>query len=131
MTDEGDGSDRRDEPLANLAAEVEVRRGHDRATYDAFTEENVGDIDLDNPWNDLLAEDSGELVVSAPREESEDNRDVRTIPKSICHSCPHFGEPPTLRCAHGGTDIMAVVDTKNLRVADCPMVVDKVDPLDG
>ncbi|WP_238398208.1 hypothetical protein [Halorussus salinus] len=51
-------------------------------------------------------------------------RDVRTIPKTTCHGCPHFGEPPELACTHEGTDILAMVDSDHFRVADCPMVVD-------
>lgn len=132
MTERGDGAHGRDEPLADLVAEVEARRGRDTETFDdAFTEERVGDIDVDALWDDLLAEDSGELVVAAPREGSEDDRDVRLIPKSTCHGCPHVGDPPALRCTHDGTDIVAMVDTERFRVADCPMVVDEVDPLDG
>ncbi|WP_458189286.1 hypothetical protein [Haladaptatus sp. NG-WS-4] len=134
MTDDGDerrSAEQQDEPLADLAAEVETRRNRDREAFeDAFTEVDVEDVDADDLWHDLLAEDSGELVVAAPREESANDRDVRTIPKSTCHSCPHFGDPPKLDCTHDGTDIVAMVDTEHFRVADCPMVVDDVEPLD-
>ncbi|WP_266078196.1 hypothetical protein [Haladaptatus caseinilyticus] len=115
-----------DEPLARLAAEAESRR-HSGGTAgefdDVFTETTVEDTD--DLWADLEAEDSGDLVVSAPREESEDDRDVRTIPKATCHGCPHFGDPPTVHCLHEGTNIITMVDTEQFRVADCPMVVDE------
>jgi len=58
------------------------------------------------------------------------DRDVRTIPKDTCHSCPHFGEPPELACTHEGTDILAMPDSEHFRVADCPMVVDE-ESIDG
>ncbi|UPW01141.1 hypothetical protein M0R88_03325 [Halorussus gelatinilyticus] len=51
-------------------------------------------------------------------------RDVRTIPKTTCHGCPHFGDPPELHCTHESTDILAMVDSERFRVADCPIVVD-------
>ncbi|WP_435154900.1 hypothetical protein [Haladaptatus sp. DFWS20] len=136
MTDgwDGENTDERDEPLADLAAEVESRRTHEptanrREFEDAFTEVTVEDVDVDDLWADLEAEDSGDLVVSAPREESENDRDVRMIPKTTCHGCPQFAEPPTVRCTHEGTDILAMVDTEQFRVADCPMVVDEDTPL--
>ncbi|WP_458205711.1 hypothetical protein [Haladaptatus sp. NG-SE-30] len=130
---DSDATTGRAEPLADLAAEVETRRSYEKESIDdsfVEVEVDVDDIDADDLWDDLLAEDSGELVVTAPREESEDDRDVRTIPKSTCHGCPHFGEPPTLHCTHDGTDILALDDMEHFRVADFPMVVDEVDPLD-
>ncbi|EFW93432.1 hypothetical protein ZOD2009_06192 [Haladaptatus paucihalophilus DX253] len=122
--------DDRDEPLADLAADIEERRKRKSTSVDdAFREENVGDIDTDELWADLLREDSGELVVSAPREAGRDDRDVRTIPKATCHGCPHVGDPPSLHCTHEGTDILSMPDTDHFRVADCPMVADE-DNLD-
>ncbi|GAA0228358.1 hypothetical protein ACFFQF_12460 [Haladaptatus pallidirubidus] len=126
--------DGRDEPLANLAKGVEARRNRnptrDRGELDdAFTEERVGEADVNDPWAELETEDSGDLVVSAPRETIEDDRDVRTIPKSTCRDCPHFGDPPSVHCTHDGTDILTMIDIEQFRVADCPMVVDEKTPL--
>ncbi|WP_049969900.1 hypothetical protein [Haladaptatus cibarius] len=137
MTDRGppeDETSKRDEPLSDLAERVESRRnrnpGRDRGELDdAFTQESVGDVDVGDIWADLEAEDSGELVVSASQEESEDDRDVRTIPKSTCHGCPNFGDPPSVHCTHEGTNVLTMVDTEQFRVADCPMVVDEETPL--
>ena len=129
-------TDDRNEPLADLAAEVESRQGASGTTLnreefdDTFTEIDVESVDVDDLWADLMAEDSGELVVAAPREESEDDRDVRTIPKTTCHGCPYFAEPPAVHCTHERTDILSMVDTERFRVADCPMVVDEGTPLD-
>ncbi len=131
-----DPGNERTQPLADLAAEVEQRRRSDQSTRDrsdlddTFTEVNVEDVDVDDLWTDLMGEDSGDLVVAASPEESEDDRDVRTIPKTTCHGCPYFAEPPAVNCTHDGTDILSMVDTERFRVADCPMVVDEDAPLD-
>ncbi|KZN25722.1 hypothetical protein A4G99_04575 [Haladaptatus sp. R4] len=114
------------EPLGTLAAEVEERRNRRSeavAADETFVEMDVGEVDAEEVWADLLGEDSGELVVAAPRVE-EDDRDVRVVPKTTCQGCPHVADPPTLRCTHEGTDILSMDDMDHLRVADCPMVAD-------
>ncbi|MCO8243340.1 MULTISPECIES: hypothetical protein [unclassified Haladaptatus] len=126
-SDEGqDTGSGRNEPLGNLAAEIEERRKRRSETGSAdetFVEMDVGEVDAAEVWADLLGEDSGELVVTAPRVE-EDDRDVRVVPKTTCQGCPHVADPPTLRCTHEGTDILSMGDMDHLRVADCPMVAD-------
>jgi hypothetical protein len=121
-------SDDRNEPLSELVSDIEERRNwKSEWVDDAFEEVGVGDIDTDELWADLMSEDGGELVVSAPRETGWDDRDVRTIPKTTCHGCPHVGDPPKLRCTHDGTDILSMSDIDHFRVADCPMVADEDD----
>ncbi len=128
MSDRSQDPEGRDEPLSDLVSDIEERRNRkSERVDDVFEEVNVGDVDTDDLWADLLNEDSGELVVSAPREAGRDDRDVRTIPKTTCQGCPHVGDPPNLRCTHEGTDILSMPDVDHFRVADCPMVADEDD----
>jgi hypothetical protein len=120
--------ERRDEPLSDFVSGIDQRRNRkSERVGDAFEEVEVGDADTDELWADLLGEDGGELVASAPREPRWDDRDVRTIPKTTCHGCPHVGDPPNLRCTHEGTDILLMPDIDHFRVANCPMVADEDD----
>ncbi len=114
-----------DEPLGNLAEEVKERRNRQSKTVDeAFVEVDVGGVDTDDIWTDLLGEDGGELVVTAPQIDHDD-RDVRIVPKATCHGCPHVADPPNLHCTHEGTDILSMADMDHFRVANCPMVADE------
>ncbi|RBI61546.1 hypothetical protein DMJ13_12620 [halophilic archaeon] len=114
-----------EEPLADLAAEVDRRRDREReADDDAFTEVDVAAVDREKLWADLRGETAPGRT-AAGEAEDDDARDVRTVDKSICHGCPHFGDPPALRCTHDGTDILSVVDSGRFRVADCPVVVEE------
>ncbi|WP_231185188.1 hypothetical protein [Haladaptatus sp. DYF46] len=133
MNDRSPNPEGADEPLSGLVSDIEERRNRkSERVDDAFEEVDVGDVDTDELWDDLLNEDGGELVVSVPREAGWDDRDVRTIPKTTCHGCPHVGNPPDLRCTHEGTDILSMPDVEHFRVADCPMVADEdVDDLDS
>jgi hypothetical protein len=132
----GDRADRpeREGPLADVASEVDERR-RKRGDSDAFESVTVGELDGEKLWEQLAAGDDGPTVAvpadEAPATEWPDpDRDVRTIPKDTCHSCPHFGEPPELACTHEGTDILAMPDSGHFRVADCPMIVDE-ESIDG
>jgi hypothetical protein len=132
----GDRADRpeREGPLADVASEVDERR-RKRGDSDAFESVTVGELDGEKLWEQLAAGDDGPTVAvpadEAPAAEWPDpDRDVRTIPKDTCHSCPHFGEPPELACTHEGTDILAMPDSEHFRVADCPMVADE-ESIDG
>jgi len=128
VSDHSPNPEGRDEPLSDLASDIEERRNRkSERVDDAFEEVDVGDVDTDELWADLLNEDGGELVVSVPREAGWDDRDVRTIPKTTCHGCPHVGDPPNLQCTHEGTDILSMPDVEHFRVADCPMVADEDD----
>ncbi|MFH5800074.1 hypothetical protein [Haladaptatus sp. CMAA 1911] len=128
MSDRSPNPEGADEPLSGLVSDIEERRNRkSKRADDAFEEVDVGDVDTDELWDDLLNEDGGELVVSVPREAGWDDRDVRTIPKTTCHGCPHVGDPPDLRCTHEGTDILSMPDVEHFRVADCPMVADEDD----
>jgi hypothetical protein len=127
----------REGPLADVASEVDERRRKRDERSDAFESVDVGELDGEKLWERLAEdEDADDAAVTVPLEEAtpadeteldDDGRDVRTIPKDTCHSCPHFGDPPELACTHEGTDILAMPDSDHFRVADCPMVVEEED----
>lgn len=134
-----DGFGEESEPMADLALAVGERRRErgDRADAEefsgAFTEVDVREVGRDELWEELRDEGTemdGTPVAVAPPEDSADDRDVRTIPKSTCRGCQFFGDPPDLHCTHDGTEIVEMVDTEQFRVADCPMVVADEDVLD-
>ena len=116
----------RDGPLSGLADEVDERRRRrsEESPFDSFESVEVEEIDGEKLWARLTDEAGATVGVAAPREESEDDRDVRTIPKRTCHSCPYFADPPEVACTHEGTSILELVDVDRFRVVDCPMVVD-------
>ena len=124
----GDDRPPREGPLADVASEVDERRRRTTGTDDPFESVKVGEIDGEKLW-ERLAEGDDRTVVTVPAEETDgevsDSRDVRTIPKTTCHGCPYFGEPPELTCTHEGTDILEMPDSEHFRVADCPMVVEE------
>lgn len=106
-------------PLAEIATAVDRRRSGDpgdRDLEDLFTEESVGDVDSEALW-DRLEDDSFAGDADPGR------RDVRVVSKrAYCQGCPHFSEPPAVRCAHEGTEILELVDVDHVRVVDCPVV---------
>jgi len=130
-TDGPGESARRTGPLADVASEVDERRRRrrDGDAESPFESIDVGEIDGEALWERLAAGDrDGEFEVAAPTAVADaewlDGRDVRTIEKSTCHSCPYFDDPPAVACTHEGTDILEMPDVDHFRVADCPMVVD-------
>ncbi|MFC4553052.1 hypothetical protein [Halorussus sp. GCM10023401] len=129
-----DDAPERTGPLSGLAAEVDERRrrssGDDSGVFEAV---EVGDIDGEELWARLADADGSTVGVGAdaPAAESTDDRDVRTVPKTTCHGCPHFAAPPDVACTHEGTEILELVEADRFRVADCPVVVDGADRLDA
>ncbi|MEE6209438.1 hypothetical protein U3A55_04585 [Salarchaeum sp. III] len=118
----------RSAPLSDLATGVRERgesRAGDQEFDDLFSEVDVTDVDGEQAWRDLLAEQEGEPLAVGQQVESEEDRDVRHIENRTCHNCQYFGEPPELHCTHEGTEIRRVVDTDHYEVVDCPMVVDE------
>jgi len=115
-------------PLSDLADDVRERRARpDNPSEfdDLFSEVEVGEVDGEQAWRDLLAEEDGEPLAFGERVESEEDRDIRVIENRTCHNCQYFGEPPELHCTHEDTEIRRVVDTDHYEVVDCPMVVDE------
>ncbi|QDX40616.1 hypothetical protein [Salarchaeum sp. JOR-1] len=123
-----EGREERSAPLSDLATGVREReseRESDGEFDDLFSEVDVGELDGEQAWRDLLAEAEGEPLAIGQQVESEEDRDVRVIENRTCHNCQYFGEPPELHCTHEGTEIRRVVDTDHYEVVDCPMVVDE------
>lgn len=114
-------------PLSDLAADVRERRERepDEDFGELFSEVEVGEVDGEAAWRELLMEDEGEPLAIGERVETDEDRDVRVIENRTCHRCQYFGEPPELHCTHEGTEIRRVVDTDHYEVVDCPMVVDE------
>ncbi|GAA0646730.1 hypothetical protein [Salarchaeum japonicum] len=120
--------DARSAPLSELATGVrerEASRESDQEFDELFSEVDVGELDGEQAWRDLLAEEEGEPLAIGERVQTDEDRDVRVIENRTCHNCQYFGEPPELHCTHEGTDIRRVVDTDHYEVVDCPMVVDE------
>ena len=110
-----DASMRGDAPLAELAEELRQRRSGEPAVDDAFAEVDVGEIDTDALWERVLSADDPAV--------DPDETDVRIVPKrSYCERCEHFSSPPTVACAHDGTEILELVGTDQFKVIDCPVV---------
>lgn len=146
----GDGDHDRDrdgdrEPMADLAEEVRRREsGSDSDSdsesgagaeaerdaldelEDAFREVEVGEVDEETVWESLAADDDAgsTAAVDPPQSDTDEGRDVRVIPKSTCHTCRFFADPPAMGCTHEGTEIREMVDVDRYEVVDCPMVVD-------
>ena len=129
--DESNGADDEpaDEPLSELRGDVEKRKAN-AAEFDAdeepFHEEQVAEIESEAIWADLLmAEGEGEAEgamdpVIGTGHATEQSGQI--VPKTLCHRCEYFGEPPELHCTHEGTTIHEMVDMDHYRVSECPMV---------
>lgn len=122
-------------PLSDLRADVEQRREADAASdeefEELFTEMEVGGVDEDTVWEELSEAAETPTVepgtAVADEEPSRDARDVTVVEKRLCHTCPHFSDPPETACTHEGTTIEAEVDVDHFRVADCPVVAARED----
>lgn len=131
----GDDADESDGPLGDLRRKVESRSDAsgkaftdsetDAATGEEhFAEMDVGDVDTDEVWADLLVDDDAPMEGSVPAAEFEvdSGKPGTVVTKRLCHRCQYFGDPPTLYCTHDGTSIEGLVDMNHYRVLDCPMV---------
>lgn len=115
------GDTGREGPLGDLAAEVERRRGEveDADLDDAFTSQDVADLDVDAVWEQV--ESGGVADAEEPVETEE-----RVVSKaSFCQQCEFFSEPPSVGCGHEGTEILELVDTDHFRVRNCPKVAEE------
>jgi hypothetical protein len=115
-----------DEPLSELRDELSERgEVADEEFEELFEEIDVGTVDEESLW-DELSETADEPLFAADADTIPD-ADVTVVEKSLCHRCPHFGDPPELHCTHEGTTIDAEVDTEHFRVVDCPIVAQRSD----
>jgi len=115
------GDTGREGPLGDLAAEVDRRRGEadDAELDDAFTSQDVADLDVDAVWEQV---ESGGVGDDEDPVETEE----RVVSKaSFCQQCEFFSEPPSVGCGHEGTEILELVDTDHFRVRNCPKVAEE------
>lgn len=105
----------RDEPLADLAADVRKRQ-QERDDRDDSFDELDGDMDSDRLWSEV------EAIENEVETLSRGQSDVHVVDKSMCHGCEYFATPPTVACEHDGTEIEALVEVDQFRVVDCPVV---------
>lgn len=121
--------DREEAPLSDLREELSERSGdvdqEDEEFEELFEEIDVGTVDEESVW-DQLSETADEPLFTAEPEEVPE-ADVTVVEKRLCHSCPHFGDPPELHCTHEGTTIEAEVDTDHFRVVNCPIVAQRAN----
>ncbi len=110
------------EPLGDLAERLNREDQEALETgEDVFEEVDTGAIDVEDVW---------EQLESGPGPEGEtlgEGEDVRRIERSVCHGCPHFGDPPELHCTHDGTTIREMPDSQHFVVVECPVVAGEED----
>jgi len=119
-------------PLSELRAEVEsgeATSGTQAGEGHLFHEERVDEVEAEAVWADLLMGSGDTEGVFDPTDfEDELGVSYQVVPKTLCHRCEFFGEPPRLHCTHEGTTIHETVDMDHYRVSACPMVGDDGDP---
>jgi len=125
-----------EDPFAELAAgdrESPDRPGSEEPSTaagsvegpDPFEEVDVGDLDEEDVWAALSADEEPTADVggeATPVETDEGIGDHVVKKREYCQRCPHFTEPPTTACSHEGTAIIEVVSADEFRVRGCPMV---------
>lgn len=118
-------------PLDRIAGDVRERRQRrEGAERDPFEEMDVGAVDGEDAWEDLLSEEGpseSERAVGAGASAAAvetaglDGRAEHVVPKAqFCGRCPSLGEPPVLSCENDGTEIIEVTDSEHFRVRGCP-----------
>lgn len=96
-----------------------------------FTEMEVEEIDEDDLWEELTADDplkgiDEDAFEEAGPEEPTIEGDEAVVSKSrYCQGCAYFSDPPETACEHEGTDILELVDIKHFRVRNCPVVAER------
>ena len=117
-------------PLSELAGDVRKRRDRTGQDGSPFQEIDVGSLDSEDAWEQLLSADEtadGDLSVGAGASPSEidsvPGQNEHVVPKEeFCSRCPHLSAPPAVQCEHDGTEIMEVTDAEHFRVRNCPFV---------
>ncbi len=110
-------------PLSELRNDVVDGADGPETVGELFHEERVDEVESEAVWADLLM-GSGETdaIFDPTAVEAELGRDYQIVPKTLCHRCEYFGDPPTLHCTHEGTTIHETVNMDHYRVSECPMV---------
>jgi|GEM_PF-956903 len=119
---EGGPRERIDEPLGDLAERLNREdREALEAGESAFEEVDTGEVNIEDVWERL------EAGPGPHGEALDEEEDVRRIPRSVCHDCPHFGDPPKLHCTYEGTTIREMPDSEHFVVVECPVVAGEED----
>jgi len=84
-----------------------------------FEQVDVCEVDPDEVWGRL----TGEPEPDPPADDGDDVVDVSK--HSFCEGCEYFSAPPDVRCSHEGTQILEFTDVDTVRVANCPVVVER------
>lgn len=134
-SDEPDADDATDAeaPLESLAGELS--EGELAATEeDLFEREETPEVDREALWRQVADEETAERAIEEMDIDAEETTtdtataaggDERVVEKSTyCHVCPHFSNPPEVRCTHEGTEIVEAVDVEHFRVVNCPVVAE-------
>jgi len=85
-----------------------------------FEQVDVGAVDPDEVWDRLTGEPESD---TAPADGEDDV--VEVSKHSFCEGCEHFSAPPDVHCTHEGTEILEFTDVETVRVANCPVVVER------
>ncbi|CAI50559.1 uncharacterized protein NP_4936A [Natronomonas pharaonis DSM 2160] len=111
-------------------AEFELEPADDESLEELFTEVETPDVDGEELWEEVLADPAE--ATSEPAEAAEaavagegaavDSGETVVQKDKYCQRCEYFAAPPELACEHPGTEIAAVLDSKQFRVVDCPIV---------
>jgi hypothetical protein len=119
-------------PLEEMAGDVRKRRQRreQEPESDPFEEVDIGNVDGEAVWEELLTEEEmseAERAVGAGVSATEvgsasaGERIEHIVPKDqFCSRCPYLGDPPGLACEHDGTEIVEVTDSERFRVRGCP-----------
>jgi hypothetical protein len=114
--------------------EADVSRGDPFESSDSpFEQVDVEGVDPDEVWERFTAEAEAEAHADTESPRDQHDRavggpgdDVVTVSKhSFCEGCPHFTAPPAVECTHEGTQIIEFVGPDEVRVSNCPIVVER------
>lgn len=120
-SDVTEGQQGDDAPLSDLRDDIADRESD--VDEEHFLQEAVGDVESEAVWAELLmAEGDASGLLDPTTIEEADGQTYQVVPRSLCHRCEYFGEPPELHCTHDGTTIHETVDMEHYRVSECPMV---------
>jgi len=92
----------------------------------AFERMDVGDVDPDSVWESL---DEARMRGSVSERQGRTYAEVSK--HRFCEQCEYLSDPPSIECAHEGTEIVEFLDMETVRVVDCPVVAERRDLEDG
>lgn len=115
-----------DEPLADLAADVDSRRqGGEGDLFDsAFDEQPYEEMEDGTVWDAVEEEQASEFGAVGEVVEAGERTYV-VSKRNFCERCRHFSGPPDVHCTHDGTEIREFVDMDHVRLHSCPIVEER------